>query len=46
MALAMNMGDFQYYMNMSVFELLNLCEVYNELNREIRNKRREEMKRK
>ncbi|MCX4327698.1 MAG: hypothetical protein OSJ45_10450 [Lachnospiraceae bacterium] len=36
MALAMNMGDFSYYMNLPVFELLDLCDDYKELCREIK----------
>lgn len=36
MALAMNMGDFGYYMKMPVFELLDLCDDYKELRREIK----------
>ena len=42
MALAMNMNDVQYYMNMSVFELLDFCSDYNELSKEMK----EAMKRK
>lgn len=45
MALAMNMGDFSYYMKMPVFELLDFCADYNELNREIKERMKEEMKR-
>lgn len=42
MALAMNLGDIQHFMDMPVFELLDFCSDYKELNREIR----EGMKRK
>ncbi len=41
MALAMNMGDFSYYMNMPVFELLDFCNDYRELCREIREARKD-----
>lgn len=41
MALAMNMGDFGYYMNMPVFELLDFCNDYRELCREIREARKD-----
>lgn len=40
MALAMNMGDFSYYMKMPVFELLDLCDDYKELCREIKEARK------
>lgn len=36
MALAMNMGDFSYYMKMPVLELLDFCNDYNELCKEIK----------
>lgn len=36
MALAMNMGDFSYYMKMPVLELLDFCNDYNELCKEMR----------
>ena len=36
MALAMNMGDFAYYMKTPVFELLDLCDDYKELCREMK----------
>lgn len=36
MALAMNMGGFDYYMKMPVFELLDLCNDYKELCREMK----------
>lgn len=42
MALAMNMGNIEYYMNMPILELLDFCLDYKELNKEIK----EEMKRK
>ncbi len=40
MALAMNMGDFGYYMNMPVLELLDFCEDYKELCKEIKEARK------
>ena len=46
MALAMNLGDIRYFMNMPVVELLDFCADYNELNREIKERMEEEMKRK
>lgn len=45
MALAMKLGDIRYFMNMPVFELLDFCSDYNELNREIKERMEEEMKR-
>lgn len=45
MALAMNLGDIQYFMDMPVAELLDFCSDYNELNREIKERLEEETKR-
>lgn len=39
MALAMNMGDFSYYMNLPLLELLDLCDDYKELCREMKEAR-------
>lgn len=36
MALAMNLGDFSYYMNLPLQELLDFCDDYKELCREIK----------
>lgn len=43
MALAMNLGDIQYFMNMPVFDLLDFCSDYNELNREIKKQMEDEV---
>lgn len=44
MALAVNLGDIRYFMNMPVIELLDFCSDYNELNREIKERMEEEAK--
>lgn len=36
MALAMNMGDFSYYMKIPVLELLDFCNDYKDLCKEMR----------
>lgn len=46
MALAMRLGDIQYFMDMPVFGLLDFCSDFNELNREIKKQVDEEWKRK
>lgn len=46
MALAMNLGDIQYFMNMPIVELLDFCADYNELNREIKEQMKKELNRK